>query len=249
MNKKQFNINKNYDVWNDKNIWIDGGEEWSEHFGTTDNLWDTILYPKIGKFIKGNVLEIAPGHGRITRKLLESDINLDIIDLSDTCIEKCRERFDDKIDNYYVGNGSDLKDVRSNSKDFVISFDSFVHMSKEVIDSYLNEIYRILKPGGYCWIHHSNIVGGQDDNFNNWAGRSNFNIGEFKILSNKYLFKLISQELINWEASNPYTENGTNPDWLKDGLSLIMKPSNNNKIIKDNLSIIKNSINIIENLL
>ena len=123
-------------MWNNVDTWIDDGEEWSDHFETTDNLWDVIILPKIKPYIKGDVLEIAPGHGRITRKLLESNINLDILDLSDTCIERCRKRFD-------------LTDINSNSKDFIISFDSFVHMHEEVINSYLSEINRVLKLDGY----------------------------------------------------------------------------------------------------
>ena len=119
MGNLKLNIEQNYTLWDNVDTWIEGGEEWSKHFKTTDNLWDTIILPKIKPYIKGNVLEIAPGHGRITRKLLESNVNLDIIDLSNTCIKRCWERFGNTINNYYVGNGSDLKNINSNSKDFV----------------------------------------------------------------------------------------------------------------------------------
>ena len=190
MGNLKLNIEKNYTLWNN----VEGGEEWSKHFETTYNLWDVIILPKIKPYIKGDVLEIAPGHGRITRKLLESNINLDILDLSNTCIERCRKRFGGAISNYYVGNGSDLKDINSNSKDFIISFDSFVHMHEEVINSYLSEINRVLKLGGYCWILHSNL--------------NSFNEG--------HNLKVINQELIKWDAEG-------NPDWLHDGFSLIKK--------------------------
>ena len=103
MGNLKLNIEQNYTLWDNVDTWIEGGEEWSKHFKTTDNLWDTIILPKIKPYIKGNVLEIAPGHGRITRKLLESNVNLDIIDLSNTCIKRCWERFGNTINNYYVG--------------------------------------------------------------------------------------------------------------------------------------------------
>jgi|TARA_R110000772_G_scaffold19668_2_gene54850 SAM-dependent methyltransferase len=221
--KKQNNIKLNHEKWNDEGKWINDGEEWSGHFGTTDILWDTILYPKIGEFIKGNVLEIAPGKGRITRKLLEYDIKLDILDLSPICIDRCKERFSSKVDNYYVGNGSDLRDINSGSKDFVLSFDSFVHMSEEVIDSYLNEIYRVLKPGGYCWIHHANLSG-QENNFLNWAGRSSMTNEKFHQLAIGNELKVEHQEYIRWDSVDLVGGKNINlPEWFKDGLSLVRK--------------------------
>jgi hypothetical protein len=41
--------------------------------------------------------------------------------------------------------------------DFVWSYDSFVHMDREVIHAYLGEIRRVLKAGGLAIIHHSNV--------------------------------------------------------------------------------------------
>lgn len=216
MGKLKSNINKNYKLWNDVSIWEDDGEEWSKHFTNTTYLWEKILYPKISKYLKGDILEIAPGRGRITNKLLEYDINLDIIDLSDTCIDRCKQRFGTQINNYYVGNGRDLRNIPSNSKDFVFSFDSFVHMHEEVIDCYLEEIERVLKIGGFCFIHHAQFFGGNEDNFQNIAGRSNMNIDLFKQLSESYNLKTINQELIRWDAEG-------NPDWLYDGFSLVKK--------------------------
>ena len=210
------NIKGNLKIWDNVDTWLDDGEEWSEHFGDTDTLWNDHVYPKIKDYLKGKVLEIAPGRGRMTRKLLESNINLNIIDLSPTCIDRCKERYGDKIENYYVGSGSDLKDIKSNSIDFVFSFDSFVHMHEEVIDSYLKEIERVLELGGYCWIHHSCLAEGNDDNFQNIAGRSNMDLDKFKSIADRYRLKLIKQELIRWDAPG-------NPDWLHDGFTLVKK--------------------------
>ena len=210
------NVNGNLRIWDNVDTWINDGEEWSEHFGDTDTLWNDHVYPKVKDYLKGRVLEIAPGRGRMTRKLLESDIELSIIDLSPTCIDRCKERYGDKIQNYYVGSGSDLKNIKSNSIDFVFSFDSFVHMHEEVIDSYLNEIERVLELGGYCWIHHSCLHNGNDDNFQNIAGRSNMDLDKFKSIADRYRLKVIKQELIRWDAPG-------NPEWLHDGFTLVEK--------------------------
>ena len=216
MGKLKVNVNKNYEIWNDVSIWENDGEEWSTHFETTDKLWEEVIQPRVSSYIKGNVLEIAPGRGRMTRKLLESNIDLEILDLSDTCIARCKERYGERISGYHVGNGKDLRSIEDESKDFVFSFDSFVHMHEEVIDSYIEEVSRVLKSGGYCWIHHANISEGNDDNFKNIAGRSNMTITTFKNIAEDYGFEIVKQDLIKWEADG-------NPEWLRDGLSLIKK--------------------------
>ena len=73
-----------------------------------------------------------------------------------------------------------------------------------------------LKIGGFCFIHHAQFFGGNEDNFQNIAGRSNMNIDLFKQLSESYNLKTINQELIRWDAEG-------NPDWLYDGFSLVKK--------------------------
>ena len=56
-------------TWNDLNFWTDGGHEWSKFFGTTENLWNNYLFEPLKKFRGKRILEIAPGHGRISQFL------------------------------------------------------------------------------------------------------------------------------------------------------------------------------------
>lgn len=164
--------------WNKESSWTKDGHEWSEYFESTDKLWDKIIYPKIQPYLKGEVLEIAPGFGRITDYLIDKVNNLTIVDLNEVCINKCKEKFGDKIKNYYTG--KTLSIIEDESKNFVFSWDSFVHMNESVIRSYIYEIYRILKPGGYAFIHHSNLRGGNEKSFENISGRSNMTPDLFK---------------------------------------------------------------------
>ena len=193
------NIIRNKEMWGNPDNWVDEGHEWSNIFETTDKLWNEFLFPRICMGLKGDVLEIAPGYGRITERLLMSDIKLSIIDINENCIEHCYKKFGQKIYKYHLGDGDNLKQFVSNSKDFVISFDSFVHMSEEVINGYLGEIHRVLKNGGYAWIHHSNLYGGNEDNFKNWGGRSNMTKETFKNIAEQQGLKVIHQEYVKWE--------------------------------------------------
>jgi len=192
------NIENNKKVWGNNQIWTKEGHEWSGAWDSTDDLYNSTIYPRISTFLQGDVLEIAPGHGRITEYLIKDSLTLDIVDLNKNCIDFCKQKFGNKIQNYYINKGKDLWDINSNSKDFVFSWDSFVHMSKSVIQSYLYEINRVLKPGGRAWIHHSNLFNGNEDNFKNYAGRANMTVDIFRELSETVGLDIVNQECFRW---------------------------------------------------
>jgi ubiquinone/menaquinone biosynthesis C-methylase UbiE len=197
--------------WNDESMWTDGGHEWSKSFGTTENLWNKYIFDDIKEFRGKKILEIAPGHGRITQFLSILASELLVVDLNETCIKKTKEKLEHHVLGYFVNNGNDLPQIRDNSQDLVFSFDSFVHIHKNVIDDYIGEIYRVLKPGGKSFIHHSWLVGGQDKSFLNIAGRADMNPELFKSLVEKHNMKVIEQKTINfapvgaWDGTDSIT--------------------------------------------
>jgi len=103
-----------------------------------------------------DVLEIAPGAGRFTAELLRFARRLVLVDLNSSCIDICRERFRyyDNLE-YHVNDGCSLEMVADEAFDLIVSWDSFVHMDKEVVAKYVAQFPRKLRPGGLAWIHHS----------------------------------------------------------------------------------------------
>ena len=192
MNYDEYDNVKEQRFWNNSSEWKRDGEEWSDVFNGTDKLWNLIIYPQIKDYLNGEILEIAPGYGRITEYLLIYSNNINVVELNENCLTKCKERFGNKIKKYSINNGRDLKDFNNNSFDLVFSWDSFVHMDKYVIEDYLYEIYRVLKPDGIGYIHHS-FFNGSIRSKDNIAGRSNMNPDLFKELLEKSNLKLISQ--------------------------------------------------------
>ena len=190
--------------WNNEYAWVEHEHYWSDFFGGIDKLWNDIIYPKIGNYLKGDVLEIAPGFGRITTYLKDKVNNLTIVDLNQLCIDKCKEKFGDTI-KYYVNDGRHLDMIESNSLDFVFSWDSFVHMDEDVINCYLGEIYRVLKSGGHSIIHHSFLYGGNKKSFRNLGGRSNMTPSRFKELAENNNLEVINQEDIIWTVTDTIT--------------------------------------------
>ena len=106
----------------------------------------------------GTILEIAPGYGRWTRYLKDQCQQLWAVDRKEECIEACRQRFAaDSHIQCYLNDGRSLSMIPDTSVDLVFSFDSLVHVKRDVIEAYLRELGKKLKVGGKGFIHHSNF--------------------------------------------------------------------------------------------
>ena len=206
--KKQ-NIEKFYNIdeqrfWNNNDVWLDNGHEWSKPFGTTENLWNKEIFDSIKEFRGKKILEIAPGFGRITQFLSILASELIVIDLNPLCIEKTKEKLGHHVLAYLTNDGKTLTGVRDNSQDLVFSFDSFVHMHANVTEEYIKEIFRVLKPGGQAFIHHSWLYGGSDNSFNNSAGRANMTPEQFKGFVENNNMRIVSQTPIQFKPLNSW---------------------------------------------
>jgi ubiquinone/menaquinone biosynthesis C-methylase UbiE len=152
-------IEDNYLCWGKTYHWKDSGDEWSQAWGGTAYLWYGTILPRILSFVPtGTILEIAPGYGRCTQFLINLCTHLDIVDLNTNCIESCKKRFSKNSNvSYHTTDGKSLDMIAKDSIDFIFSWDSLVHCEADVLNSYLSESSRILKPGGCGFLHHSNI--------------------------------------------------------------------------------------------
>lgn len=106
----------------------------------------------------GTILEIAPGFGRWTQYLKDLCDELVIVDLSERCIDACRERFAGESNiEYHVNDGRSVDMIGSGTVDLAFSFDSLVHVDTDTLGSYLAGFARVLSPDGVAVIHHSNM--------------------------------------------------------------------------------------------
>jgi SAM-dependent methyltransferase len=152
-------VEHNLAIWSSDWDWSQRGDEWSWWWGDTAALWTGVLLPRIHAFVPtGSILEIAPGYGRWTQFLKDLCTQLTIVDLTQGCIDHCRERFADATNiDYHVNDGRSLDMVEDGSIDFAFSFDSLVHVEADVLGAYVEQLARKLKPDGVGFIHHSNI--------------------------------------------------------------------------------------------
>ena len=107
--------------------------------------------------------------GRWTQFLKSYCEQLTLVELSPRCLEACRVRFGNEGMEYHLGDGRSLGPLRSDSVDFAFSFESLIHTEADDLTSYLEDLARVLKPGGVCFLHHSNL--GSYRSYFQWVGR------------------------------------------------------------------------------
>lgn len=146
-------IEENYLAWNENYTWPQDGEEWGS---TSLAFHQRIRADFFDPFVTGaTVLEIGPGHGRWTKILAEHAQRIVLVDIAEKNLTFCQNRFQARVPLECIqSDGKSLPGVGTESVDFVWSFNAFVHMEKQVIASYLQEIYRVLKPGLHCAFDH-----------------------------------------------------------------------------------------------
>jgi SAM-dependent methyltransferase len=95
------------------------------------------------------VLEIGCGAGRVTRALAKIFGEVHAVDVSGEMIQRARQSLADLPNAFlYQNNGKDLDVVPPQPFDFAFSSIVFQHIpSREVIENYVREVNRLLRPG------------------------------------------------------------------------------------------------------
>ncbi|HIK17034.1 MAG TPA: class I SAM-dependent methyltransferase [Leptolyngbyaceae cyanobacterium M33_DOE_097] len=189
----------NYEIWRNWD-WRNGGEEWTQSTEWKESLIRNILL----RYMKtdGRILEIGPGAGRWTETLQKIASYLIAVDISDRCVEICRNKFAgcSNVD-FFVNNGSELPFIADNSIDCVWSFDVFVHINVAEVTQYIKEFQRIVRTGGCVAIHHAqkgDVAGG-------W--RSNMTSELFVDIAESNGFKVVAQ-ITRWRDGQQEFEVG-----------------------------------------
>jgi ubiquinone/menaquinone biosynthesis C-methylase UbiE len=176
--------------------WEHGENEWTPSAQWKQSVIDHVMLKNVAPDC--TVLEIGPGFGRWTRKLVEISRRLIVVDISIKCIEHCKKVFgeNDNIE-FHLNDGRSLEFIAADSIDFVWSFDVFVHIEPMDVDRYLSEFHRILKKDGRIIIHHG-IIGKTD---HNW--RSTLTLQSFTTLLQKHNFTL-TEQFSSWGDNNEF---------------------------------------------
>jgi ubiquinone/menaquinone biosynthesis C-methylase UbiE len=103
------------------------------------------------------VIELACGRGRHAAQCLDRVGEITLVDVLQTNIDGCRERFgtDPRV-HYLVNNGNDLPGLESGAYSALFSYDAMLHFELLDVLDYLRETARVLRPGGRALLHVSN---------------------------------------------------------------------------------------------
>jgi len=239
-------LSQNLSVWDQQYSWPQQGDEWSTAWGGVSYQWWTTLFPRLQGFVPaGRILEIAPGYGRWTHYLKDLCDELVIVDIAETAIAYCRQRFaSDQHITSYVNDGTSLAMIDSDSIDLTFSFDSLVHAELDVIAGYLVELARVLAADGIAFLHHSNMgayaPGAYDPNNIHWRATSVCAVFVERLATARDL-SCVSQETLAWG----------NQTLLNDCISVITRPGSRwdrDNVVVENLAFTTQEIAMAERL-
>jgi precorrin-6B methylase 2 len=113
---------------------------------------DHFLQPYISP--QSTVVEIGPGGGRWTRYMLGAG-RIYAVDYHQELLDELRTNFDADNLIFVKNSGNDFPNIPNESIDLIFSFGTFVHLDLEIIDQYLRNMRRLLKPESTVVVHYS----------------------------------------------------------------------------------------------
>jgi SAM-dependent methyltransferase len=99
-------------------------------------------------------IEIGAGGGRWTQYLTGMQ-RLYVIDFYQEMLDELARRFRQPNIVPVKNNGDDFPGIADGEADLIFSFDCFVHLDLPLVERYLRNMARVLKPGGKAFIHYS----------------------------------------------------------------------------------------------
>ena len=132
-----------------------------------EDQWKSLIWPEIQHFNFDVILDFAAGHGRNSARLAKLGAKLYVVDANPEAAQFLRRRFAEReaqcVVSVIQNNGVDLADIPTGAITTLYSFDSMVHFEKRLIEAYMPEFQRVMAPGAFGFIHHSNFGRVSDD--------------------------------------------------------------------------------------
>jgi len=197
------------------------GNRWNNYYSdaemTASSQVNEFFVPLIDNYSISllDVLDFPCGRGRIAEQIIKRyEGNIDTLtccDANSDAVRYCKERLSKHSNIFFNTNKvhewqSYPLEFENSCFSFVYSWDAMVHFSYKWLDFYFNEFHRMLKNGGYVFIHHSNLgapsvdIGrSKSEAWNlNPHGRTPVSAQDIRFLAIRCGFKVIEQKVINW---------------------------------------------------
>jgi ubiquinone/menaquinone biosynthesis C-methylase UbiE len=112
------------------------------------------------------VLDVACGIGRLAKFIAPKVKQYVGVDFSSGMIEKAKERYQGYANvSFFQNDGKSLAVLADNTFDIALCSLAFQHMTRAVTKSYIDEVHRVLKPGGMFFTDIPRLEYYKDDKF------------------------------------------------------------------------------------
>lgn len=183
-----------------------GAETAVSYHGTAasdmDAQWETLIKPLLARYPidYSRTIDFAAGYGRNTRKLLEAGAeHVTMVDVNPDCVQHLEKNFPRDCTTAVSNDGEGLSGLNTEAFTFLYTFDAMVHFDLEIVLSYIPEFARVLKPGAYAFVHHSNYTANPGRDFRENPHWRNFmSAAIFKHIAVRSGFDVAQQEIFNW---------------------------------------------------
>jgi SAM-dependent methyltransferase len=173
-------------------------------------------------------VELACGHGRHCARLLgvktsQTEFHsLVLLDVVEDNVLHCKKRFAGlPVISIYPNNGYDFHPVEDESVSAIFCYDAMVHFEYDAVLSYIQDAFRVLRPGGRALFHHSNLSKNPGwDYKDNHHWRNFMSKDLFADAAYRAGFRVLEQVTIDWDT-----------DRNLDCLTLIEKPFDGSPVI------------------
>ncbi len=202
-------------VW-EASSYYDDAERWTWLFWSEAHPFR----PLFEQLDLSRVLELACGHGRHGEYLLAhygSRLGtLVLTDILQSNVDYCKARLGQHGNlRMLVNNGADFQPMPASSLTSIFCYDAMVHFDRRVVRSYLQDVARVLVPGGKALFHHSNYSFDPDRHFGkNPHARAFMSKGLFARSAERKGLEVLQQTVLDWGG-----ESGL------DCLTLLAKPA------------------------
>ncbi|HRF08161.1 MAG TPA: class I SAM-dependent methyltransferase [Xanthobacteraceae bacterium] len=179
--------------------YYDDAERWTFIFWDEDRPFRRLF----NRLDLTNLLELSCGHGRHSEQAAEMTADLTLVDIFDANLEFCRNRLQRfPFIKYVKNNGYSFDAVASESVTAIYCYDSMVHFSPDIVQSYLREAARILKRGGMGLFHHSNYAAPFNIHYGqNPHARNHMTKDLFHYFANQAELEIVESIVIDWSTS------------------------------------------------
>jgi cyclopropane fatty-acyl-phospholipid synthase-like methyltransferase len=180
--------------------YYDDAEKWTWLFWSEDHPF----FPLFCQLDMRNLLELACGHGRhseyVLRKFGDRVKSLVMMDILQSNIDWCLQRIgsQDKV-KFICNSGTGFQPVAEASITAIFCYDAMVHFHRDVVESYLNDVQRVLVPEGKALFHHSNYAKDANMSFaQNPHARAFMSASLFRAYAVEAGLEVVSQRILAW---------------------------------------------------